>query len=366
VTAAGAFTLTDSTIATSGNTSSQDSSSFYGLNAAVLAEAGSRITLSRCEIRTTGTGANGAFATGSGSSVVLSDATINATANGAHGVMATQSGSMTLTNVDMTTAGANAGAIATDRGGGTIIVTGGTVTTSGQDSPGIYSTGSISVTGGTISATGAEAAAIEGANSITLTNTDLPSTMPKWGVMVYQSMSGDASGTRGTLTMTGGSLTYSPTSGPLFYVTNSTGIITLSGVDVIANSGTILKASAGSWGSSGGTAVFTATGQSLIGSVVGDSVSSITATLQNGSSLTGAVNPDGAAESVSLTLDSSSTWTLTADSYVTTLADPGGILGTSVTNIVGNGHTVYYDASSSSQLGGLTYSLTSGGRLTPR
>ena len=77
------------------------------------------------------------------------------------------------------------------------------------------------------------------------------STMEKWGVMIYQSMSGDAQGTKGTYTMTGGSLAYTPSSGPLFYVTNSTGVITLKGVTVSSGSGILVKASAGDWGNSG-------------------------------------------------------------------------------------------------------------------
>jgi hypothetical protein len=36
-----------------------------------------------------------------------------------------------------------------------------------------------------------------------------------------------------------------------------------------------------------------------------------------------------------------------------------------VTNIVGNGHIVYYDASSSSYLGAKTYTLTGAGTLQP-
>jgi len=65
----------------------------------------------------------------------------------------------------------------------------------------------------------------------TLVDTDLSSSMAdKWGVMIYQSMSGDAQGTRGVFTMGGGSLANTATTGPLFYVTNSTGVITLQGV----------------------------------------------------------------------------------------------------------------------------------------
>jgi hypothetical protein len=51
-----------------------------------------------------------------------------------------------------------------------------------------------------------------------------------------------------------------------------------------------------------------------------------------------------------LTLDGTSSWTVTADSYLTTL-NTAGISETSITNIIGNGHTVYYDASANSSLG---------------
>lgn len=366
----GSLTLANSTITTSGETSSQDQSSFYGLNAAVLAGAGSSITMSDSTISTTGSGANGAFATGEGSSVTLTNVTINATGGGGHGVMATLGGTLTLNNVNMDTTGANSGAIATDRGSGTITATGGMVTTSGQDSPGIYSTGAITVSGATISASGAEAAVIEGANSITLNNVALSSTLEgKWGVMIYQSMSGDAEGTQGVFTMTGGSLAYTSTSGPLFFVTNSTGIITLKGVSLTAGSGLLVQAGAtdrwGNAGSNGGTVILTADGQTLAGDMAADAISTITAALQNGSSLTGAINADDTAQAVTLTLDAGSTWNVTADSHLTCLDDSGGISGTTITNITGSGHTVTYDPAVCPALAGQTYSLNGGGTLQP-
>ena len=361
VTDSGTFILSDSTITGAGNTSSPDDSSFYGLNAGVLATSSSTIDLSNCTVSTTGTGANGVFATGTGSSVTLSDVTINCTGQLAHGVDATLGGMLTLTNVDIVTAGANAAAIATDRGSGTITVTGGAMTTSGVDSPGIYSTGSITVSGATITATGSEGAVIEGENSITLTNTTL-SGSKKWGVMIYQSMSGDAAGVKGTFEMTGGSL--SAAVGPLFYVTNSTGVIRLTGVTVAATSGTLVNAAAGNWGvsgSNGGIATFTADGETLTGDLTTDSISSITATLQNDTSLTGYIN------SAALILDSTSSWHVTGNSCLTSLTDASGISGSTITNIYGNGYTVLYDASqaANSWLGGGTYTLNGGGYLTP-
>jgi hypothetical protein len=59
VTDGGVYTLTDSIVSTTGDTSSMDDSSFSGLNAAILAESGSKITLSNVKVTTTGSGANG-------------------------------------------------------------------------------------------------------------------------------------------------------------------------------------------------------------------------------------------------------------------------------------------------------------------
>ena len=363
VTNSGALTLLNPTITTSGNTSSTDNSSFAGLNAALLVTSGSA-NVTGGTIATTGTGANGAFAYDTGSALSLTNTTITASGDGGHALMATGGASLTAANVNMTTTGGSASAVATDRGGGTITVTGGIVTTGGNNSADIYSTGSITVTGATMKATGAETAVIEGANSITLNNTTLATTKDKWGVMIYQSMSGDATGTQGTFTMTGGSLTSTGATGPLFYVNNSTGVINLKGVTLSAASGVLVSAAAGAWGntgSNGGHVVLTADGQTLPGDMIADSISTIAVTLKNNSTLTGKLSK------ASLSLDGTSLWSVTANSVLAALTDAAGISGGSITNIKGNGYTVTYDSSLSANtyLGGKTYSLAGSGSLTP-
>jgi uncharacterized protein (TIGR03437 family) len=359
----GALTLTDPAIVTSGDTSSQDNSSFYGLNAGLLVTSGSA-TVTGGSIATSGSGANGAFATGSAATVNLTNVTIKATGDGGHAVMATQGGTMTIANATMSTAGGSGSAVATDRGGGTVNVTGSTITSSGSNSAGIYSTGAISATNSTFTANGAESAVIEGSNSITLTDCTLTTNYQKWGVMIYQSMSGDASGDKGVFTMTGGAIDYKPASGPVFYVNNGTANITLKRVTVTAGSGVLVSAAAGSWGTSGsngGTVILTANGQTLTGNMTADSISSIALSLTNSSVLTGTLT------NASVTLDASSTWTVTGNSVLTSLTDSAGISGTSVTNIKGNGYTVTYNSSLSanSYLGGKTYTLSGGGSLSP-
>jgi len=369
VTNSGKLTLANGTVTTTGNSSSTDNSSFYGLNAGVLANQGATLNMSGSTVTTSGIGANGVFSSGTGSTVTLADSTINATGDGGHAVMATLGGTMTVTNVNMTTSGGSASAIATDRGSGTINVSGGTVKTSGNNSAGIYSTGVITAKGTTLISSGAEVAVIEGANSINLTDSNLTSTKAdKWGVLIYQSMSGDAEGTEGTFTMSGGKLTLSALGGPLFYVTNSTANILLKGVEASETSGILLKAGADKWGTSGangGNAVVTADGQTLTGNVVADEISTVNLTLQNSSTLTGSLNSDKKAKLMDLTLDATSLWNVTADSSLTCLTDASGISGNNISNINGNGHTVYYDASSCSTLKGLTYDLKGSGTLQP-
>lgn len=365
----GTLTLVNPTITKTGDTSSDEYSSFYGLNAGVLVGSGSVVNITGGTVTTDGQGTNGVFATGAGALVTLTDVTIYAVGDGAHAVMATLGGEMVLVNVDMVTTDTHSGAVATDRGSGTITVTGGTIEAQGADSPGIYSTGLITVTDAIVLSTGAEAAVIEGANSIILTDTSLTSTYAdKWGVMLYQSMSGDAEGTEGVFTMTGGDLSYTAENGPLFFNTNATAIITLSGVEVNAASGILVQAGAterwGTSGANGGHVQFTADAQTLAGDFVADSISDLDISLLNGSSLTGAINAEDSAASANVTLDATSTWNVTADSHLTclTLDD---ISTDSIDTIVGNGYTVTYNADACPALGGATYALANGGTLQP-
>ena len=363
----GSLTLNDAQITTSGNSSSADESSFYGLNAGVLATGGGIVTMRRGSVTTTGSGANGVFAYGP-SAVTLYGTRIKATGEYAHGIMTSGGGTITAYNLTVETSGGSSAPVATDRGGGTVTVYGGTYRCSGNNSPGLYSTGAVTANNASFVATGSEVAVVEGANSITLNNSELTAQKAgKWGVMIYQSMSGDASGTRGTYTQTGGSLSDTATDSPLFFVTNSTGVITLSKVRVAAASGVLVKAAAAQWGASGtngGTALLTASGQVLAGSVVADAISAVTLTLKDRSTLDGAIDATDIAGSATLVLDASSTWTVAADSHLTVLTG-AQISGNTVRNITGRGHTVTYDASdeANSYLGGKTYTLADGGSL---
>jgi hypothetical protein len=357
----GNLVLSNVTVTTTGNTSSQENSSFFGQNAGVLVNKNSRVAIYGGSISTTGGGANGLFADGAGAFASMNGGSITATGSGGHGVMASGGGSLAITNVDMTTERIHGGVVATDRGGGRIWVSGGKIISHGQGSPGVYSTGDIRAENATFIATGSEGAVIEGRNSITLKNCDMSGAL-KCGAMIYQSFSGDAEGQEGTFRMEGGSL--SAAQGPLFFVNNTRALIHLKEVKVSAASGVLVNAAASRWGrtgSNGGHVEMTGDKQQLVDDINVDKVSSAAVTLRNHSVLNGAVHQ------AALMLDASSEWIVTADSALSSLTDKDGISGDTLTNIRGNGHTVHYqvDLAANQWLGGKTWKLAEGGRLSP-
>lgn len=205
--------ITNAVITKTGSTSGENAD-FYGTNAAVLANNGASLTISDTTVTTDGTHANAIFSNGSGTSVNVSDTTITTTGNNSGGLMVTGGGSITASNLTVTTSGNSSAAIRSDRGGGTTTVTEGSYSTSGVGSPAIYSTADISVTGAVLSSSSSEAVVIEGGNSVTLTDCTVTGDNNKLNgqstvntnVLIYQSMSGDASEGASNFTMSGGKI----------------------------------------------------------------------------------------------------------------------------------------------------------------
>jgi len=312
----------------------------------------------------------GLCAVGKDSSITLAKGTITTAGRSSHGVFVTEGGAASLKDVSITTKGEHASTLATDTGGGTITVEGGTYTALGKYSSGIYSTGDIGVSDATIKSEVDNAAVMEWGSKITLNNASLWAGK-KGAVMIYQSFS--TSGGMSEYEMAGGSVTAAE--GPIFYVTNTNATINLKGVKLSGSSGTVLKVLKGDWGSDiawakptrGGVVDFIADGQTLLGDIVMDENSSVTTTLKNKSNLKGAINAENKGKEMNLMLDASSTWDVTADSYLNAIILSYDVSGDSISNIIGNGHTVYYDKSkSSSALGGKTYNLAKGGKLQPK
>lgn len=332
----------------SGESSNTEDGDFYGQNAAFLALNGATVTITDSTFTSSAQNGNGVFSYGEGTTVNISDSTIRTTENNSGGIQTTGGGTMNATNLDIETQGNSSAAIRSDRGGGTVIVDGGTYTTNGTGSPAVYSTADITVSNATLIGNASEGVVIEGMNSVELVDTDVTGSMQgTYGtssenihaIMIYQSMSGDANVGTSSFSASGGSIT--SLQGDLIYVTNTSCTIDLSSVELTLANDTLLRIEGndasqgwGTVGANGGDVVFTADAQVLKGNIIVDDISTLGLTLSNGSSFTGAINTDGAAGDVSVTLDSNSTWTLTGDSYITTFNGDAS-------DIVANGYTVY-------------------------
>ncbi len=363
VSGGGTLVLKDAILNKTGESSSEESSNFSGVNAGILASDGSQITVSDTTINTAGDGANAIFSTGDKTTITVSNVTIKTTANSSRGLDATYNGTILAEDVSIDTAGAHCGALATDRGEGTVTAKRVIAKTSGEGSPGIYSTGAITVSDSTLTASGSEAAVVEGKNSITLTDVVLSGAL-KCGAMIYQSFSGDAGIGSGSFTMTGGSLTAAV--GPLFYSTNTHAIITLKSAELKGASGILIQAGADRWGTTGSNGAdvdLNASDQILTGDVTADSISTVAMVLTEESVLKGAVNSGNTAKSVTLALQNKSVWQVTGTSYLSGLT----IEDADLTCIVDNGNTIYYDGENEDNawLGGTTHALSGGGSLTP-
>ncbi len=357
-------TITNPTVSKTGDSDGGDNCNFYGLNAAVLVKDGSTTTITGGTITSDADGANGVFsyggnsgqngAEGDGTTVIISDTTITTTGNGSGGIMTTGGGITKASNLTVETSGQSSAAIRTDRGGGTVTVDGGTYTTNGLGSPSIYSTADITVSDATLVSNLSEAVCIEGKNSITLTDCDMTANNTQMNgnatfldsIMIYQSMSGDADSGTSTYDMTAGSLTSK--SGHVFHVTNTNAVINLENVKIVNkdSENILLSVCDDGWSGADNIATMNAKNQVLEGTILVGSNSTFTLNLSDGSSFEGTfsgkiTNAKGDTVSteigeVNVSLSDDSTWTLTADTYITSFDGD-------ISNVDTNGYTLYVD-----------------------
>ena len=357
-----AVEITNPTVTKTGDSAGGDSCSFYGLNAAVLAKDGAAVTVSGGTVTSDAEGANGLFcyggnggrngAQGDGTTLTVRGTVVRTGGGGSGGLMTTGGGISYAYDLDVETAGRSSAAIRTDRGGGQVWVEGGSFVTTGLGSPAIYCTAEIHVREAALSSRLSEGVCVEGKNSVELTDCALiAANTARNGnacfldsVMLYQSMSGDADSGSSGFTMTGGSL--SSRSGHVFHVTNTSAVITLSGVTIVNEdpANVLLSVCDDGWSGAGNRAVLKALGQQLSGAVkVGDN-SSLTLELDADSGFIGRidgqiVNARGETVStqvgtVSVTLEEGAVWTLTGDSWISEFhGDPAAVTA--------NGFTLY-------------------------
>ena len=338
----------------SGNSTNTENSEFYGVNAGILVKSNSTATIKNATISTNAKGSNAVFSTGIDSKIYISDSTITTEGeSSSRGLDATYGGYIEADNVKISTKGGSCAALATDRGEGTIIAKNSNFETNGAGSPVIYSTGNISITDSIGTANGAQTVVIEGKNSATVTSSKLYATgtgnrgdVDIAGVMIYQSMSGDAFVGTGNFTAKDSTLELISSSkyyktAPMFFITNTDAIINLENTKLNFGSNILISAKGtdqwGKSGSNGGNVTLNAVNQVMEGNIELDNISTLKMNLSDNSSYEGTINSENTAKNISLKIDSSSKIKLTGDSYVTSLEDED----TNYNNIDFNGFKLY-------------------------
>jgi hypothetical protein len=142
------------------------------------------------------------------------------------------------------------------------------------------------------------------------------------------------------------------------FPTGKESIVTVTGLKVYTTGNSLCGLDA----AYGGTFLVIVHNQMFSGDIVCDSISCMDFVLAAGTVYTGSVNRADEG-SVFLTLEKTSVWNVTGDSYVASLKDTD----TSLLNIKSNGHTVYYDSNNddNSIFGGKSVTLADGGKLVP-
>lgn len=343
-----------------GDSSNTENGDFYGVNAGVLVTNAASATIKNSIVKTSVKNGNGIFSYGKGTTVTIIDTTITTTGNSSGGIQTTGGATTIATNLNVTTSGNSSASIRSDRGGGTVTVDGGTYITNGYNSPAVYSTANISIKNALLKANNSEALVIEGENLIHLENSQVFGNMSDTlgssskinvhNIMLYQSMSGDASVGTAKLEVIGGSITSN--NGDMIYVTNTVSTILLKNVELINNDeeGYFLRIAGndasngwGKAGENGGSVTLTLDSQIVDGNISVDTISTLDLTLTNNSTFTGSINivENQAGTEVSdnamVVIEEGSVWNLTGNSTITSLTNNGKINFNGYTITLANG-----------------------------
>ena len=313
-----------------GTASNRENSEFYGVNAAILVQGG-KLEMNGGTINTKVETANALVATNDGEVTITGTNIVSTGKSAARGLHATYGGRITASKVNISSEGGSCANLATDRGEGVVSCTECTLSTKGAGSPLIYSTGDITVDNTEGTATGAQNVVVEGKNKATIKNssslkcTAAPNRgdIDQCGVMLYQSMSGDAETGTSYFTCEDSSLEIVSnsnyyTTAPMFFITNTNSEISLKNCVFTYGSKIFLSVKGtsewGTAGSNGGDVVLKLTNQNIEGNFVIDSISTLKITLVK-STIKGTINGDNKAKNLEITIDAGSTITLTGNSY---------------------------------------------------
>lgn len=345
------LTLQGGTFTKFGDTSDLSKSLLQGLNSILAASNNSSVSITDATFTSSAKGACAIFATGEKTSIQAEKFKIYTTGSSSAGITSAYNSSISAVSGDITTKGAGSAPFLISTGSGTIQAKDTSISTEGTNSPCMDISGTFTASQVTGSASGSPILICRGNSNVTLKNCLLQGG-GKYGILFYKSSPESEEDTGNILTVADSKLT-TTSEGPMFYALNTNCHIILKNTDLYYSNPSLIQVSGCSF-------TLKAVRQSLKGNIRCRS-SQISIKLTEGSVLQSAVNGDNTADSASVSLDKSSIWEVTGNSYLTQIFNQDK----SCKNIQSHGHTVYYNSQQNPWLKGKSVLLPGGGTLKP-
>ncbi|KAN0122005.1 hypothetical protein V8E51_000331 [Hyaloscypha variabilis] len=365
-------TLTDCKVVKHGYSSNLFEASFFGVNSALNVQNSSTVTINTINV-TTHNGAANIYAWGEGTTINVSDAWLYSSGPAAHGLYAAEYGTIVGTNIRHYSGGNRCSSFAGDSPAGYVTVSDSVAHTAGIGSGIFYALGTITASNVTGWAENAPVLFMDGEQTATISNSTLEAGL-LGGIVVFSS-SEIVSGA--TVKFTDTTLIATGDTMPALWFGNiiaditleTTTLTTASGVLVSANYSQVTQAFdyyadySDNSALSPAQVTVTVIDSDLTGDLVAYNESTISWSLTESSSWTGTTSIGYGSAYFAVSLDATSSWTLTADTCLENFTDSD----TTVSNVASAGFSIYYDSTSTANdwLDGATISLSGGGSLEP-
>ena len=346
--------------------------SFFGVNAAINVQNGSRVFFDHLNV-TTHNGAANLYSYGNGSYIYIENSILYSSGPAAHGLYASRYGTIVGKNIAHYSGGNRCSSFAGDGPAGYVFISDSTAHTSGIGSAIFYALGTITATNVIGYAEKAPALFSDGAQVSILTNCDLTAGL-LGGTVMFSSMRRQ---TGAMLNVTNSKLTTLSSTMPALWFGNviataylhSATITTKSGILVVANYSQVTQEFNYYAGYPDNPnlapAIVTVNVVecSLSGSLIVYNGSSISWNMSQYSTWNGNAYSGYGKSYISIYLDPTSTWNVTGDTVLQNLT----LANNNLTNINSNGYNLFYDSNSTANnwLNGTTISLNGGGKLMP-
>lgn len=323
-----------------GNSSSLENGDFYGMNAALLAADGAKLTLSDSSAESSAPNGNALFSCGEGSVITASRTEIRTSGPHSAGLMTAGGGIIRAEGMDIITQGDFSSPIRAGQGGGVITARNSTFVSGGLNAPAIRSSGDIAVYGSRLTASRSAGAILIGKSKISLEDCALESNMAperKSGdavireeqtasVLFLPSM--DCGAPAGPAEFSAKNSTLISHQDALFCVNRTEGLLTLDNAKLRnEDPEAVLLRVAGTPGQAG-KAKAVLLRQKAEGKILSDSASSLDLTLGSGTVLKGSISDGDSPLSGSgtvLHIEKGARWELTGDSVIRRLDNRGKI-----------------------------------------